>query len=151
MRIPSIEKHKAKERIKKKAQLGLYLNTNHVFSYHGITDFIYTAVRGIGKSVISVETAIILKRDVLPQVTQKCKASEKWLIVLILALACALSMGPLGDTILNFSYMSMALRGATLFVPLCFAIFCRGRVSPRFATVAIIAGPLLSDTPRPKI
>lgn len=47
---------------KKKAQLGLYLNTNHVFSYHGITDFIYTAVRGIGKSVISVETAIILKR-----------------------------------------------------------------------------------------
>jgi hypothetical protein len=51
-----------KERIKKKAQLGLYLNTNHVFSYNGINDFIYTAVRGIGKSVISVETAIILKR-----------------------------------------------------------------------------------------
>lgn len=48
--------------IKKKAELGLYLTPNHVFSYHGITDFIYTAVRGIGKSVISVETAIILKR-----------------------------------------------------------------------------------------
>lgn len=47
---------------KKRAKLGLYLNTNHVFSYQGITDFIYTAVRGIGKSVISVETAIILKR-----------------------------------------------------------------------------------------
>lgn len=46
----------------KRAKLGLYLNTNHVFSYKGITDFIYTAVRGIGKSVISVETAIILKR-----------------------------------------------------------------------------------------
>lgn len=47
---------------KKRAQMGLYLNTNHIFSYQGITDFIYTAVRGIGKSVISVETAIILKR-----------------------------------------------------------------------------------------
>lgn len=49
---------------RKKAKLGLYLNTNHVFSYSqkGITDYIYTAVRGIGKSVISVETAIILKR-----------------------------------------------------------------------------------------
>lgn len=49
---------------KKKASLGLYLNTNHVFSLNnkGITDFIYTAIRGIGKSVISVETAIILKR-----------------------------------------------------------------------------------------
>lgn len=47
---------------KMKAKLGLYLTTNHVFSYHGITDFVYTAVRGVGKSVISVETAIILKR-----------------------------------------------------------------------------------------
>lgn len=52
---------KKERKAKKRAELGLYLNTNHVFSYHGITDFIYTAVRGIGKSVISVETAIILK------------------------------------------------------------------------------------------
>ena len=57
MKIKAIENFK-----KAKAKLGLYLTTNHVFSYHGITDFIYTAVRGIGKSVISVETAIILKR-----------------------------------------------------------------------------------------
>lgn len=53
-----------KDKAKKRAKLGLYLNTNHIFSLNskGITDFIYTAVRGIGKSVISVETAIILKR-----------------------------------------------------------------------------------------
>lgn len=50
------------DEIKYKKELGVYLNTNHVFSYHGITDFIYTAVRGIGKSVISVETAIILAK-----------------------------------------------------------------------------------------
>ena len=40
----------------------LYLTTNLPFSYQGISNFVYTAVRGIGKSVISVETAIILKR-----------------------------------------------------------------------------------------
>ena len=57
-----IKEANRKAKIKKKAELGLYLTPNHVFSYHGITDFIYTAVRGIGKSVISVETAIILKR-----------------------------------------------------------------------------------------
>lgn len=57
-----ILEQKKKNKIKKKAQLGLYLNPNHVFSYHGITDFVYIATRGIGKSVISVETAIILKR-----------------------------------------------------------------------------------------
>lgn len=57
-----IKEANKRAKIKKKAELGLYLTPNHVFSYHGITDFIYTAVRGIGKSVISVETAIILKR-----------------------------------------------------------------------------------------
>lgn len=51
-----------KVKAKKHAELGLYLNTNHVFSYQGISNFVYTAVRGIGKSVISIETAIILKR-----------------------------------------------------------------------------------------
>lgn len=56
------EKIERRNEVKHNKQLGLYLNTNHVFSYHGITDFVYTAVRGIGKSVISVETAIILKR-----------------------------------------------------------------------------------------
>lgn len=53
---------KARRLVKKKAQLGLYLTPNHIFSYHGISDFIYIATRGVGKSVISVETAIILKR-----------------------------------------------------------------------------------------
>lgn len=57
-----VKKHEIEHKVKKRAQLGLYLTTNHVFSYQNITDFIYTAVRGIGKSVISVETAIILKR-----------------------------------------------------------------------------------------
>lgn len=40
----------------------LYLTPEHVFSYQGINNFVYTAIRGVGKSVISVETAIILKR-----------------------------------------------------------------------------------------
>lgn len=46
----------------KKKELGLYLSTNFPFSYHGITDFIITAVRGVGKTVIGLETGIILKR-----------------------------------------------------------------------------------------
>ena len=46
---------------KRKAQLGLYLNPNFIFSYNGYSDFVLTAVRGIGKTVIGLETAIILK------------------------------------------------------------------------------------------
>lgn len=40
----------------------LYLSPNFIFSYNHFSNFVLTAVRGIGKSVISVETAIILKR-----------------------------------------------------------------------------------------
>lgn len=46
----------------KKSQEKLYLTPALPFSFTGINNFVYTAVRGIGKSVISVETAIILKR-----------------------------------------------------------------------------------------
>ena len=46
---------------RKEAKLGLYLNPNFIFSYNGYSDFVLTAVRGIGKTVIGLETAIILK------------------------------------------------------------------------------------------
>lgn len=59
--IPAIKEKDRKVRIKKKADF-LYLNPAMPFSYQKISNFIFTAVRGIGKSVISVETAIILKR-----------------------------------------------------------------------------------------
>ena len=54
--------HKGITRNKRiKSQLGLYLNPNFIFSYNGYSDFVLTAVRGIGKTVIGLETAIILK------------------------------------------------------------------------------------------
>lgn len=40
----------------------LYLTPHFIFSYHGITDFVIVSTRGTGKSVISVEAGIILKR-----------------------------------------------------------------------------------------
>ena len=46
---------------RKQAQLGLYLNPNFIFSYNGYSDFVLTACRGIGKTVIGLEIAIILK------------------------------------------------------------------------------------------
>lgn len=47
---------------RKKAEQGLYLSPNMPFSYNGYSDFVFTAVRGVGKTVIGLETAIILKR-----------------------------------------------------------------------------------------
>ena len=67
---------------------------------------------------------------------------EKLLIVVLLAVAALLSMGPLGDTILNFAFMSMGLRGATIFVPLCCALWLKNRISAGYALISVIAGPV---------
>lgn len=65
------------------------------------------------------------------------------LIVAILVLAACMSTGALGDIILEFSFMSMGIRGAAIFIPLCAALFLPGRVDRKFALAAIIAGPLV--------
>ena len=56
-------KEKAKQTRRKKRELGLYLNPNLTHSYagNGYSEFVYMAVRGIGKTVIGLETAIQLK------------------------------------------------------------------------------------------
>lgn len=106
---------------------------------------LYIAIVGTGAG-LALGIAIMFKNDILPLLKNRVKITEKItekkLIVVVLMLACVLSMGPLGDTILNFAFMSMGLRGATVFVPLCFAIFGRGRVRDKYATASIIAGPV---------
>lgn len=77
------------------------------------------------------------------------KASEKellWIsrgfILLILLAAGIFACGEAGSMILNWSFLSMGLRGAVLFAPLCFALFAPGRVPKTYAAAAIIAGPV---------
>ena len=56
-----IRAHAESMRRRKKVEMGLYLSPNTPLSYNGFSDFVYTSVRGIGKTVIGLETAIILK------------------------------------------------------------------------------------------
>jgi SSS family solute:Na+ symporter len=64
-------------------------------------------------------------------------------IVAILVCAALFSFGKVGDLILGWSFLSMALRGAVAFVPLCAALFLPGRVGGRYALAAMVAGPAL--------
>ncbi len=110
---------------------------------------LFVTVIGSGAG-ISLGVAIIITKDILPLFKGKFLSKlrddivEKATLVLILTLACFLSMGPLGDTILNFAFMSMGLRGATLFIPLCFTLLYPGRVRPDYATFSIIIGPTMT-------
>ena len=108
---------------------------------------LFIAVVGTGAG-LALGISTVIRRDVVPAL--RCKTtkvlseskSEKMWIMLILIVACLLSMGPLGDTILKFAFMSMGLRGATIFIPLCCAIWCPGKINKFYAGAAIILGPV---------
>ncbi|MBR6728801.1 MAG: sodium:solute symporter family protein [Clostridia bacterium] len=105
---------------------------------------LFIAVVGTGAG-LALGIATMVKNDVLAKLRPSIckKGTERLLIVLLLLTATALSLGSLGDTILSFAFMSMGLRGATIFVPLCCAIWCKGGIDKRYAFTSIIAGPAL--------
>ena len=146
--------------------VGLYMRATHpgILSKTALTSFVmeymnplvggivfgalFIAVVGTGAG-LALGSANILKRDILPLAVRNLpeniasKVTEKKIVVLILLFACGLSVGPLGDTILNFAFMSMGLRGATLFIPLCFALWLPGKISNKNALLAIVMGPVV--------
>ena len=63
-------------------------------------------------------------------------------IVAVLLAAVVFTMGDLQSVILQWSFMSMGLRGAVLFLPMSGALFLPGRIPARYAVLSIIAGPL---------
>lgn len=110
---------------------------------------LFIAVVGTGAG-LALGISFIINEDIVDRLTHKFDGAEKqrilgktW-IVLILLLACVMSSGPLGDTILSFAFMSMGLRAAAVFAPLCAALFMPGKVDKRFALASIIAGPVMT-------
>lgn len=109
------------------------------------TLFIATVGTGAG---LALGISTVLNNDIVKKFTHRFddpakagKLSKIW-ILLVLALACCLSTGTLGDLILNFAFMSMGLRAAVVFCPMTAALFFPGKVDRRLAIAAIIAGPV---------
>lgn len=109
---------------------------------------LFVAVVGTGAG-LALGISSILNNDIVKRITRKFDDPQKanilsrvW-IVAVLAAACLLSAGSLGDTILQFAFMSMGLRGAVVFVPLICALWLPGRVDGRFAVWSIVVSPIL--------
>ncbi|GHV29205.1 sodium:solute symporter [Synergistales bacterium] len=66
---------------------------------------------------------------------------SRLIIVIILVGSALLSSGNIGSLILGWSFLSMGLRGAVAFGPICAALFLRGMVPGKFALCSMIAGP----------
>lgn len=108
---------------------------------------LFIAVVGTGAG-LAMGISTILRREIFSRYSDNLLDPKvngrlsKLIIILVLALAVYLSSGSLGDTILNFAFMSMGLRGAVLFVPMCCALWLPGKVNNTWALAAIIAGPV---------
>ena len=109
---------------------------------------LFIAVVGTGAG-LALGISTIVSNDIVKKVThrlddpKKSGLFSKLCIVLVLALACCLSTGSLGDTILQFAFMSMGLRGAVVFIPLCAALWLPGKIDKKFAIASIIVSPII--------
>ncbi len=73
---------------------------------------------------------------------QKRLVQSRIIIVAVLSIAVIFTIGDLESIILQWSFMSMGLRGAVLFLPLIGALFLRGKIPATAVIISIIVGPL---------
>lgn len=107
--------------------------------------FIASVGTGAG---LALGIATVINRELIQSGGKERKLSpdlvNKLLIVVVLALATLLSCVIPSDTILDFAFMSMGLRGCTVFAPLCFLIWAKGKISGKFAFASIVGGSIVA-------
>lgn len=105
------------------------------------------AIVGTGAG-LSLGTATIMMNDLIkPRRKQPFQSDRhelrftRILILFILALAVFLSIGDLGDIIMDWAFMAMGLRAAVIFVPMCGALFLKGRIKTPYVMAAMVLAP----------
>lgn len=96
---------------------------------------------------LTLGVSTVLTRDVYRRFRSRATDSEllrlsRGIIPLAGMLMLVLANMSLESLILDWSYLSNALRGVTVFLPLLGAVFFSGRFSPRSVYLAVILGPL---------
>lgn len=101
-----------------------------------------------GGAGLTFGMATILVKDVLNKLMKRPPSvwrelEETRLTIGGLLLVCgALAVLVPGSTINDLGFLSMGLRGSSVFVPLTCALFLRGRVSPRYVMASVICAPV---------
>ncbi len=100
-----------------------------------------------GGAGLSLGVATILVNDIYTRISPRMREPRRNLIasratiVAVLAAAGGITAVIPGAIINDFGFLSMALRGAVVFVPLTFALFYPRQVDSRFVWGAIVMGP----------
>ncbi len=96
---------------------------------------------------LTLGVSTMLNRDIYLKarpdaVDRKVLIVFRSLIILVMVFALAVVLLSDSNTlILGWSYLSLGLRGATIFFPLLAVIFFNGRISPLAGTLAVALGP----------
>ncbi len=97
---------------------------------------------GLTLGISSIVTNNLYARIVPDSTDRQRLWADRVAIIAALLLAVLFTIGDLQSVILQWSFMSMGLRGAVIFLPLCGALFLPGRIKARYAELSIVAGPL---------
>lgn len=101
-----------------------------------------------GGSGLALGMASILVTDIFARRSTRVRESRANLIVtratilVILAAAAVVAILVPGAMINDFGFLSMGLRGAVVFLPLCGGLWLKGKIPSPFALGAVIAGPI---------
>ena len=129
--------------------------TKYILEYSGIPTLLggimlgalFIASVGTGAG-LSLGIATVVNRDLLSRGktvdAKKSDATNKLLIVVILAAATVLTIILPADTIQDYAFLSMALRGCTVFAPLCFALWASKKVRSGFAMASVVGGSVVA-------
>lgn len=97
---------------------------------------------------LALGISTVITKDIYKNYIRKNQDESKLLnisrlaIVVVLAAAVIFTAGNLKSYILEWSFMSMGLRGASVFVPLCTVFFLKGCISKEFVLAGVLLSPL---------
>ncbi|MGE4354754.1 MAG: sodium:solute symporter [Oscillospiraceae bacterium] len=104
------------------------------------------AVTSAGVSVLLGIAGILLNNIYLrfrPDASSKKQLLFSRLVIIALLTITTLIINTgASDGIMQYNFLSMGMRSAVLFLPMCAALFMPGKISPRFAIASIVLGPV---------
>lgn len=101
-----------------------------------------------GGAGLSLGVATIVVHDILSKITAKLADPKRNLlairvmIVAVLVVSAGVTLMVSNSVINDLGFLSMGLRAAVVFVPLCCCLWLKGKIRPVWANISILAGPV---------
>jgi SSS family solute:Na+ symporter len=99
---------------------------------------------GLALGISTVVNRDLINKGQAPADAKKFDSQNKLIIIVVLAIATVLTCVLPADTIQDYAFLSMALRGCTVFAPLCFLIWAKGKVSSSWAMLSVVCGSVVA-------